>query len=351
MLNPKNKGLFLDVSDFAILAARTSGYQPPFTIEELSEHTLSGSDDAKDVRSFLQGMVDFHGSSYFVSRCGVYPEGRFVHYHEVESVNKAKDLNFLSQILEKEYKVKPADNNVAILDARDGSDLDPKTSLTKQVVFCGAPIESRQKEQDRLLEYGVYPERMELSTCATLGGICDYAGFRSVSAPILFLELTLTCANIFIVNRGQVEVSHIAAMGLDSIYPLLQRELGLKDENSARKLFLSNTFDFAEIGPKLLRRLTKELQATTGFYEVQTGQTIEHFFLSVLPGNLSWVEKTIADALALDVLKLSFEPWLESLRIKVGDGVEVSNMRGRWMGLFSLMADFQSRGEDSDEAS
>lgn len=351
MLNPKNKGLFLDISDFSILAARTSGYKLPITVEEISEHALSGTDDVEDIRSFLEGVVDFHGSSYHVSRCGIYPEGRFVRYHEVESVNKAKDLNFLSQVLEKEYRIKAADNNVAILDARDGSDFDPKTSLTKQIIFCGGPSDSLRKEQDRLLKYGIYPERMELSTCATLGGIADYAEFREVSSPILFLELTLTCANVFIVNRGQVEVSHIAAMGLDSIYPLLQRELGLKDENSARKLFLSNTFDFAEIGPKLLRRLTKELQATTGFYEVQTGQTIEHLFLSVLPANLSWVEKTIADALALEVLQPNYEPWLESLHIKVGDGVEVSNMRGRWLGLFSLMADFHTRGKGLDEAS
>lgn len=350
MFNPKAKGLFLDVSDFSVLAARTSGFKLPFTVEEVSEHVLSGADRVDDIRSFLEGVVDFKGSDYFVSRCGVYPDGRFVHYHEVESVSKAKKLDFLSQTLDQKFKINPAENNVAILDARDGSDFDPKTSLTKYLLFCGGPGEAFRQEQNRLLEFGVYPERLELSTCATLGGVSDYAGFKEINSPVLFLELTLKSTNVFILNRGKIEVSHIAAMGLDSIYPLLQRELGLKDETSARKLFLSNTFDFAEIGPKLLRRLTKELQATTGFYEVQTGQTIEHLFLSVLPVNLSWVENTIADALALEVLKPGYERWLESLGIKIGDGVEVSNMNGRWMGLFGLMAEFHSREKGEDEA-
>jgi hypothetical protein len=343
MLKPKNKGLFLDVSDFSILAARTSGYHLPCTVEEIGEHPLSGSDEADDIRSFLEGIVDFSGQSYFVSRCGVYPEGRFVHYKEVESVNKAKDLNFLTKILENEFKIDPEENSVAILDARDGSDFDPNSSLSKQVAFCGGPSDAFQKEQDRLLGCGIYPERLELSTCTTLGGVADYANFKRIESPILVLEITLTSAHVFILNEGKIEVSHAATMGLDSIYPLLQRELGLKDERSARKLFLSNTFDFGEIGSKLLRRLTKELQATTGFYEVQTGQTIEHLFLSVLPGNLSWVETTIADALALDVLKPSLEPWLESLQVSVGDRVEVSNLGARWVGLFSLMAEFHSR--------
>lgn len=350
MLNPKNKGLFLDISDFAVLAAKTSGYKPPLVVEGLDEYVLSGGDEADDIRSFLEGLVDFHGSSYYVSRCGVYPDGRFVHFHEAESVNKAKDLNFLSQILEKEFKIDPAKNHVAILDAKDGSDFDPKTALSKQLVFCGGPTDAFQEAQSRLLEYGVYPERLELSTCATLGGLSDYAEFKEIASPILFLELTLKSANMFILSGGQIEVSHVAAMGLDSIYPLLQRELGLKDEKSARKLFLSNTFDFAEIGPKLLRSLSKELQATTGLYEVQTGQTIEHLFMSVLPGNLSWVEKTIADALAPEVLKPNLEPWLESLDIKIGEGVEVSNLGARWMALFSLMADFHSREDDENEA-
>lgn len=350
MLKPKNKGLFLDVSDFAILAARTSGYKAPFTVEELSEFVLSGDDDAYDIRAFLEGLVDFRGASYFVSRCGVYPKGRFVHYHEFETVSKTKDLNTLSQVLENEYGISATENNVAILNAQDGSDLDPKSSLTKQILYCGGPTDALRQQQMRLLEWGVYPERMELSTCATLGAILNYADFKNISSPILYLELTLESTNAFILNRGQLKISHVAAMGLNSIYPLLQRELGLKDESSARKLFLSNTFDFAEIGPKLLARLTKELQATTGLYEVQTGQSIEHLFLGVLPGNLTWVEKTIADALALDILKPSFEPWLESLQIKVGDSVEVSNIRARWMGLFSLMAEFQAKEKGGDEA-
>ncbi|NBB79350.1 MAG: hypothetical protein GVY36_07890 [Verrucomicrobia bacterium] len=350
MLNPKVKGLFLDVSDFSVLAARTSGFKLPLTVEAVDEYILSGSDSAEDIRSFLESLVDFKKSNHFISRCGVYPEGRFVHYHEVESVIKAKKLDFLSKTLEQEFKIDPEENEIAILDARDGSDFDPNTSLTKYLVFCGGPTEAFQEKQDRLLQFGVYPKRLELSTCATLGGVSDYARFKEIKSPILFLELTLKSTNVFILNRGKIEVSHTSEMGLDSIYPLLQRELGLKDESSARKLFLSNTFDFAEIGPKLLRRITKELQATTGFYEVQTGQTIEHLFLSVLPGNLSWVENTFADALALDVLKPNYGSWLESLKIEIGDGVEVSNMNGRWMGLFSLMAEFDSVEKGWDEA-
>lgn len=349
MLNPKTKGLFVDISEFSILAARTSGYKTPMVIEELAEYPLGSDASAEEIRELFEGLVDFRGHGYFVSRIGVYPDGRFVRYYEAETANKAKDMNFLSDILKSEFNVDPQANNVAILDARDGSDFNPENSSTKRLVFCGGPSESFQQQQDNLLNYGIYPERLELSTVTTLGGVSDYAHFNEIKSPILCFELTSKSANIFIVNRGQVDVARPVPFGLDSIYPLLQRELGLKDEASARKLFFSNTFDFAEMGPKLLRRMTKELQASTGFYEVQTGLTIENVFISVLPKNLSWVSKTVSDSLGLEILQPNLEKWLESLKIKLGEGVDVSNLGARWMGLFSLMGEFHLREEGESE--
>lgn len=350
MLKPKTKGLFIDISEFSILAARTSGYKIPMLIEELAEYPLNSEHSTEEIREFFEQLVDFRGAGYFVSRAGVYPEGRFVRYYEAESVNKAKDLNFLSEVLKSEFNIEPDSSSVAILDARDGSDFDPQTGLSKRLVFCGASVNSLQTEQDRLLECGIYPERMEISSVTTLGGVSDYAHFNEINSPILCFELTSKSANIFIINKGQVDVARPVPFGLDSIYPLLQRELGLKDEASARKLFFSNTFDFAEMGPKLLRRMTKELQASTGFYEVQTGLTIEAVFISVLPKNLAWVSKTVSDSLGLEIMQPKLEKWLESLKIKLADGVEVSNLGARWMGLFSLMGEFHLREEGKSES-
>ncbi len=83
---------------------------------------------------------------------------------------------------------------------------------------------------------------------------------------------------MFIFGNEQVDICRPIPYGLNSMFPTVQSELGLKDEDSARKLFFSNTFDFTELGPSLLKKMLKELQASTGFYEVQTGQTIGQIF-------------------------------------------------------------------------
>ena len=345
MLKPKAKGLYLDVSEFSILAARTSGYKLPMVIEEIAEFSIKEDCRPEEVRAFLEQLVDFKGASYFVSRCGVYPEDRFLRYFEVDSSSKFKNPAYLSELAQTEFNLNLTSNVVSVLDARDGSDFDIEKRQSKRIIFCGGPIEGFQEMQDQLLGYGAYPDRLELSSATTLGGVCDYARLHQISSPILCFELTLKNANVFILNRGQVEVARPVPFGLDSIYPLLQQELGLRDEASARKLLFSNTFDFAEMGPKLLKPIIKELQASTGFYEVQTGQAIEHLFMSVLPRNLGWIAKTVSDSLGVEIMQPAIEPWLDSLNVKLAESVEVANLGSRWLGLFSLMGEFHLREE------
>lgn len=345
MLKPKNKGLFVDISEYAVLAARTSGFKLPFVVEEIQEFPLKGAETADDIRAFIEGIVDFKGAGYYITRCGVYPGGRFTRFFEAETINKAKDIAYLSDVLKDEFDVKVDACNVSILNAKDGSDYDPENAPSKKVVFCGAPHESFEKSQAYLLECGLYPERLELSSVTSLGGVCDYARYRQLKGPTLFLELTSEHASIFIQRDGQVEVARPLPFGLDSMFPLLQRELGLKDEQSARKLFFSNTFDFAEMGSKLLRRVTKELQATVGFYEVQTGQTLECLVIGVLPKNLSWITKAISDALGLEILQFDFEGWLKGLNVEIAEDVEVASLGARWLGVFSMMGEYQLRQE------
>ena len=91
------------------------------------------------------------------------------------------------------------------------------------------------------------------------------------------------------------------------------------------------------MGPTLLRKTLKELQASTGFYEVQTGQTIGHIMLTMLPPNLRWIQETLSRNLGIDPLTMDFANWLGDFRIKASDSVQLENLDSRWLGLFSLM--------------
>ena len=190
------------------------------------------------------------------------------------------------------------------------------------------------------MSFGIYPERVELSTLALLGGLISYSEIKERIAPTLFLEISSDSAQVLIYQGNHLDVARPIPYGLNSMYPIIQRELGLKDESSARKLFSSNTFDFTEMGGLLLKKLLKELQASTGFYEVQTGQTIGEIFLSALPDNLSWIGSTLSRILGVDVLVPEYSDWFSAHSIEWQDQADLLSLGSRWFGLFSLMGKY-----------
>jgi hypothetical protein len=131
--------------------------------------------------------------------------------------------------------------------------------------------------------------------------------------------------------------------------PVVQSELGLKDAESARKLFLSNAFDFTGMGRSLVKKLLKELQSSIGFYEVQTGQSVGQVLCTSIPPKLSWLGGAVASALGVSTLAVDLVPWLRSRNITIAEQVSLTDIDARWIGLFSLMVSHSSQNADAAE--
>ncbi len=182
-----------------------------------------------------------------------------------------------------------------------------------------------------------------------MGAMVDYLNFAKIKTPVLILEIESNTTNSFIVTASGVEASRPIQQGLDSMIPVVQKELGLKDEESARKLFLSNTFDFTGMGSVLIKKLIKELQSSIGFYEVQTGQSIAQVACTVLPSKLTWLEAAIAADLGVSVLKADVPAWLQSRQITLADTLPTNAQDARRFGLFGLMIQYNNHAVVSEK--
>lgn len=350
MLAKRTKGVFVDVNEFSMLVAVASSLEPPLTIESLTELPVSLDSDA--VHEKLDELVEQKkGRGYIDAHCAIYPPSRFVRRATLESPAKAKDPNFFPELLKSQFRVDPTTNSAAVLLAQNGSEfsLEKSPALLKEIVFVGAKDEELRKAQDRIVDCGIFPNRIEIGSLSSVGGLINYAQFKNLRFPTLMLEITGDNSNVFIFNQEKLDISRPIPYGLNSMYPVIQQELGLKDEESAKKLLFSNTFDFTEMGPSLLKKMLKELQASTGFYEVQTGQTIGQIFLSLLPKNLNWIHQTLSRTLGVDVLNIDYGGWLKNMGISVGSDVQLEGLDSRWLGLFSLMGKYQSDQNGTEE--
>ena len=338
----KSKGFCVEIGEHATLLARLSEPVAPFLVEELKE--LS-STETENLAAWTKGTEGKGSTGYAHATCGIYSPKRIVRRHTLDT-KRLKDPAYFNEVYAQQFRIEPDKYTIKALNPDDGGEYDLAKGTQKEVLFCGLPSDEVIAMQDKLLEHGIYPERLELGTLASLGGLVSYLKFKQSKSPILLLEIGQDITQSFIVSADGVDISRPIPSGVAAMIPVVQKELGLKDEESAKKLFYSNTFDFTSMGGALVKKLLKELQSSIGFYEVQTGQSIGNVFCTQLPTSLTWLSTTMAGALGVAPLKIELIPWLESLNIKLAEGVNLGQPEERWFGLFSLLASHQNAAPD-----
>lgn len=336
----KPKGYFIEQTDHTIRLARTSSLVAPMTIEELRQCPMGNAEALTEAMHAIQPKGSPTG--YMNACCGVYPAKRLVRRASLE-LKRLKEPAYFPELFSSQFRIDADKYTVHVINAADGTDYDVVKADKKDVLFCGMPSEDIVTVQDALLAEGFYPDQLELGTVATLGGLADYFTFTKSKTPTLVLEIGTDITHSYIVSSSGVEASRPISQGLDAMVPIVQKELGLKDEESAKKLFYSNTFDFTGMGPLLVKKLLKELQSSIGFYEVQTGQSVGQVLCTMLPTKLAWLDPAIASALGISTTKLDLMPWLQARRVTVPESVAAGGVDARWLGLLSLMVNKTSQ--------
>jgi len=336
-LSKKTKGFFVESNEHAVMLARTSAPSAPFEVEDMVE--CPPNDAAALAAAIAHLQPKKSPSGYLHATVGVYPAKRLLRRHSLE-LKRVKEPGYFAEVCAQQFRVEQDKYAIALLNANDGLDFDLNKAVQKDVLFCGMLTEEAAAAQAMLLENSIYPERLELGSVAMLGGLADWLAFTKSKTPSLVLEIGADATHSFIVTASGVEASRPIPQGLDAMVPTVQKELGLKDEESARKLFYSNTFDFTGMGPLLIRKLLKELQSSIGFYEVQTGQSVGQVLTTQLSPKLVWLEAAIASSLGISSLKVDAGPWLESRHITLAESAAQNAQDARWFGLLSLMAQY-----------
>lgn len=343
LFSSKTKGFFVDCHEHGVFIARTSAATAPFVVEELRE--VPPNDSAALAEALKQLQPKRSQTGYVHATVGMPSEKRLLRRATLE-LKRIKETGYLDEVLTSQFRIEPDKYMAAILNANDGAEYDLVKADRKDVVFVGVPAEEINSFQDDVLSKGIYPERVEIGAVAALGAVIDYLAFTHSKTPTLVLELGFESTHSFIVTATGVESARPIPIGLSAMIPVVQKELGLKDEESARKLFFSNTFDFTGMGPQLIARLLKELQSSIGFYEVQTGQSVSQVACVQLPIKLNWIGDVIAGQLGVKRLKPDLAPWLHSHHITLTDAAASLASDPRWLGVFSLMVHYHAVAQE-----
>ncbi len=329
--------LFADLRPEKPICAVASSLESP--LELLSVRVLENEAALKEC---LPGANPRYTRAIF----GVYPQSRFLRHAVLENPSKAREADFFESYLRSQYQLELAQNAVTVLNPTTGLNIDLEKVVPREILFAGAAQKEFQEIQDKIIESGIYPERLELGTVATIGGLTHYQRVQQIGSSTLFLEWGAKKSLFAICSAKRLELLRQVDFGTEALWAQLKADLGLKDDVSAQKILASQTFDFKEMGPVILKRLIKEMQASAGFFEVQTGQPLQHFLVSLLPKNLAWVEEVLSRFLGLDCLPIDYQGWANVLGIQSrSETLKLGEFTREHLGLFSLMANQAIDGE------
>ena len=344
MISKKCKGLFVEVNGFSYQLAAVTSLSPPLTVESITEVSRQ---EPEKLREMIGEVIGPAKNRFLRSHCGIVPESRFFRLHTIESLAKAKEPQYFLDLLESQYRINPKSVRASAVSASTGLSFDGTRPLAtqKELMICGADIREFEAFQDNLVECGVYPASLQLSTLSSLGAMKNYLRSQESADPVLLVEMTQNSSHLFILSKDRIDLCRPVNFGFNSVLPTIQKELGLQDEESARGLFFSDTFDFRELGSKLLRRMLKELHASSGFYEVQTGQTIPHVYMTLLPRSLHWIAEVIAAEMEMNLLDINWENWLQTMGVSIGGDLSIGDFDASRFGLAGLFGSFSGKSD------
>jgi hypothetical protein len=199
LFSKKTKGFFVELNDHAVLVARTSAPVPPFTVEEMRECVPGDTAALADCLNQIQ--LKKSPSGYVHATVGVYPPKRIVRRHTLE-LKRVKEPGYFPEVCSQQFRIEQDKYSIALINANDGVDFDAAKAVQKDVIFCGMPSEDALAIQSGLLEQKIYPERLELGTVATLGGIVDCLAHAKSKTPTLVLEIGADATHSFIVTAN-----------------------------------------------------------------------------------------------------------------------------------------------------
>ena len=325
--------LYLEMSGQVLRGLRVSTGNGGSVIEDFRE--LS-SENPAELGAAVEEMARTKGGAYTRATCGIYPSDRLLRQVSIKEAAKPVDQAVMEEILTGQFRINPREYVLAALNAEDGQPVVPGR-LYKDLFFCGAPRSQVKSAQDILVEAGVYPLRLELTSASTLGMLLSWAKVEEFQDAVLVLELSAENSHSFILNGGRVDFARPMPLGLNSMISGVREELGLKDDESARRLFFSDSFDFTEMGPRLIERMLRELQSSIGLYEVKTGQSVGRVVCTLLPDKLSWLTRTFARCLGMTAWQPDFTRQLAAMSVKVNEQTISREVDSSMLGLLSLM--------------
>lgn len=313
------------------LARISRANEYPLAVDRLCE--LSRTDEAA-VTAWFQESFPSRNGNVLPAFCGFHPGERIIS-REAVNLRRLKEPAYLQSLVCEHAKISSAaDWRVSLLHPAEGSTLTIENA-PRAALLVGVPNEAARKIQPQLLQWGVYPRRLEIGTLPLLGGLARHLELNAYPHALVACEIGQTETRAYFLGKDGVHTPTHLPHGLQSIEEIAMKELGAPDLLSARQQLEDPQEIVRGQGRRLVRVLARHLRPAVDYFEMQTGQRSGALFCAQLPSRLSWLSQALSAAVDLELFTPDFPRWLPAVGLQLSDA---NSLTAAWLQPLSLVA-------------
>ena len=344
---PQEKGYFLELNEYFLLAARTSSLGGPPVIEDLREAPL----DSKTAVSQLLNTV-FPDTKKGTARaiCALRPRLRFFHLAGDSETWQYSTPTALRAFVSHSPQAGTGASEIIALQTSSGMPLNGSGKVDGRWIFEGSPRDSLAAMQATVHGWKLAPFRVEAATLAMLGAIHAEQQVNKASPPLLVWEIGETTSDLFLISSEGLMAAKRLAFGFDKVADSVQTEMGLKSKETAAKVFFNEFYDFSENGAKITARISPSLLPEIVDLVPAEARASVMLLCTGLPSKQAWFNEHMARSLSLASWQPDVVGWCSRAGLSfIGNTLQVS-LSPVWLGLLGVMSAFQADKPDADIA-
>ena len=306
--------------------------EKPLQVDALAE--IPPADEEALTKWLGTNFNDYTGTGYLPAYCSFHPAQRVFARENLYS-RRFADPGYLPGLIAEQAKVASAREwQITALNPSEGVHL-TTDGMARPGLLFGVPWTAIREQQQRLLNLGVRPRRLEVGTLALLGTLNQQLSRAGYGNAIVVCEIEYSQTRTYVVAKDGVHTLPSLPHGLLSILEGAMKELGAPDVATAQRQLEDPPEPIRSHGRRFVRVLSRHLKPAIDHFELKTGQRIETFFFSQLPARLDWLGMALGAAVELEVLTPNYDAWLPTAGLQVDAGSVILN--SSWLETLSLI--------------
>lgn len=279
---------------------------------DLSAKISEAAEFAADDEEALTQWVEAHandGPGWVAGYCGFQPPGSMLIREDLVVREPPPKLDAIAPLVDRRAREHPEEGwSIGIVDAVSGSSLAQATGPCTALIVA-MPKNQVRLHQEKLLEAGVRPRRLEFTPLITLGAIKSHFAAELSDAAMAVCEFGARETTLYFIDRKGIHPQDPIPFGLENLEESMQKELKLESIEEVREKLDHPDEELTRRSPRLLRIYASHLRLTLDYFEHQTGRVVGSLFPLNLLTNRLWLAPALAQAVDLVVPHLDLLDW------------------------------------------